>query len=81
LVLRGSSNGRSRDWPIATVAAPAYQLIPLDTPPIDSVARSALSRAFDLSTSLDGMMQRAHGLPRGTHAAPLLRTTSFTPWR
>lgn len=81
LALRGKSNGRASDWPIATVAPPAYQLIPLDTPPIDSAARSALSRAFDLSTSLDGMVQRAHGSPRGAHAAPLLRTTFFTPWR
>ena len=41
LVLIGGPVGQSREWPIATVAAPAYQLIPLDTPPIDSAARAA----------------------------------------
>ncbi len=48
---------RSRTWPIAVVAAPAYQLIPLDAPPVDATVRAALARAFDLSTSLDGITQ------------------------
>ncbi len=78
LVLIGGAVGKSHEWPIATVSAPAYQLIPLDTPPIDSAARSALSRAFDLSTSLDGLVQRAHRLRRTPDATPLLRTTSFS---
>ena len=67
LVLIGGAVGVSHEWPIATVAAPAYQLIPLDAPPIDSAARGALSRAFDISTSLDGLVQRARG-PHRTRA-------------
>jgi hypothetical protein len=75
LVLIGAAAGTSREWPIATVAAPAYQLIPLDSPPIDTAARSALSRAFDLSTSLDGLAQRA-GWPRRPRPRPTLVRTS-----
>ena len=66
LVLIGGAIGQTREWPIATVAAPAYQLIPLDAPPIDSTARAALSRAFDVSTALDGLITRARFRPRTT---------------
>jgi hypothetical protein len=65
-VLIGGAIGQTREWPIATVAAPAYQLIPLDAPPIDSTARAALSRAFDVSTALDGLITRARFRPRTT---------------
>ncbi len=80
LVLIGGAVGQAREWPIATVAAPAYQLIPLDTPPIDSAARAALSRAFDLSTSLDGLVQRASWphRPSSAHATVPLRAASFS---
>jgi hypothetical protein len=47
------------EWPVATVGAPAYQLIALEEPPLDSAGRSALARAFDVSTALDGSAQRA----------------------
>lgn len=53
-----SARSRQREWPIATVAAPAYGLIALDAPGIDAVTRSALARAFDMSTALDGLAQR-----------------------
>jgi hypothetical protein len=66
LVLIGGAIGQTREWPIATVAAPAYQLIPLDAPSIDSTARAALSRAFDVSTALDGLITRARFRPRTT---------------
>jgi hypothetical protein len=80
LVLIGGAVGEAHEWPIATVAGPAYQLIPLDTPPIDSAARAALSRAFDLSTSLDGLVQRASWphRPRIANATVPLRATSFS---
>jgi len=45
------------------VAAPAYQLIALESPPLDSAARAALARAFDVSTALDGLVQRARIVP------------------
>ncbi len=57
LVLSASGTANARTWPIAVVASPAYQLIPLDAPPVDSTVRAALARAFDLSTSLDGITQ------------------------
>ena len=75
LVLIGGTAGTGHEWPIATVAAPAYQLIPLDTPPIDSAARAALSRAFDISTALDGVVQRASWRHR---PAPRLRATAWS---
>lgn len=50
-------------WPVTTVAAPAYQLIALESPPLDSAARAALARAFDVSTALDGLVQRARFSP------------------
>lgn len=50
-------------WPVTTVAAPAYQLIALESPPLDSAARAALARAFDVSTALDGLVQRARFVP------------------
>jgi hypothetical protein len=60
LVLRSQGLASSRrEWPVATVGAPAYQLIALESPPLDSAGRAALARAFDVSTALDGMVQRA----------------------
>lgn len=60
LVLRRRGLSTStREWPVATVGAPAYQLIALESPPLDSAGRAALARAFDFSTSLDGLVQRA----------------------
>ena len=60
LLLADTSGGRSRrEWPVATVVPPAYQVIPLETPPLDSAGRAALGRAFDASTALDGLMEQA----------------------
>ncbi len=64
LVLVGRGMKGGREWPVATVATPAYQLIPLDEPPLDArmreaALRDALARAFDRSTAMDGMTQRA----------------------
>lgn len=60
LVLVGKrSIGPTPEWPVATVVPPAYQLIALESPPLDSAGRAALARAFDASTALDGVMQRA----------------------
>ena len=47
------------EWPIATVPAPAYQLIPLDAPAVSDVLRDALARAFDASSTLDGIATAA----------------------
>ena len=59
LVLTARGTLRAREWPIATVAAPAYQLIALDAPPVTAKIRDALSHAFDASSALDGLAQRA----------------------
>lgn len=77
LVARGS---KATEWPVATVGAPAYQLIALESPALDSAARSALARAFDLSASLDGMVQRAsrrQSPPAATRSPAALRSTRF----
>lgn len=47
-----------REWPIANVASPAYQLTTLDAPPMDTTVRAGLARAFDRSTALDGLTLR-----------------------
>jgi hypothetical protein len=83
LVLRARGLATSRaEWPVATVAAPAYQLIALEKQPIDSAGRAALARAFDVSTALDGLVQRASRRAPGTPvftARGQLRRTSYTP--
>ncbi|BAH39742.1 hypothetical protein GAU_2700 [Gemmatimonas aurantiaca T-27] len=74
LVLSSRSGvGGQHEWPVATVGAPAYQLIALESPPLDSASRAALARAFDVSTALDGMVQRARyrgTAPRSVPEAP-----------
>jgi len=83
LVLRARGLTTSRaEWPVATVAAPAYQLIALEPPPLDSASRAALARAFDRSTALDGLVQRAvWRAPCASLFTPrtVLRRTSFLP--
>ncbi|MCA0374875.1 MAG: hypothetical protein LCH84_04350 [Gemmatimonadetes bacterium] len=78
LLVAKAATPTPREWPVATVEAPAYQLISLESPPLDSAARSALARAFDLSTALDGLVQRASR--RTPPPAPVrthLRTARF----
>jgi len=71
LLLRETVNGTSgREWPVATVVPPAYQVIPLEAPALDSAGRAALGRAFDASTALDGLMEQA-GRPHGPGARTL----------
>jgi hypothetical protein len=36
-----------REWPVARISAPAYSLLWLDAPPLDTATRRALTRAFD----------------------------------
>jgi hypothetical protein len=80
LVLLGKGS-KAREWPVATVGVPAYQLIALDDPPLDSAGRSALARAFDVSASLDGMAQRAAwrrpGLPPARERRAAVRFVRF----
>jgi hypothetical protein len=74
LVLVGSGVN-AREWPLSTVGSPAYQLIALDDPPLDSAGRSALARAFDVSAALDGMAQRAAYRLPAKPMAPITRST------
>lgn len=64
-----SRKGAPRVWPIANVPVPAYQLIPLDESPLDSRTRTALARAFDQSTVLNGTSQQA-SIPVGGALTP-----------
>jgi len=56
VLLRDST---SREWPVGLVPAPALRIYWLDQPPIDSVARRALSRAFDESALYDESVRSA----------------------
>lgn len=77
-----ANNGVPREWELATVLSPAYQLIALDDKPVSRELRSALSRAFDVASSVDGLGQRVSGkakrvkpdvmqLKRAVYAAPM----------
>ena len=62
------------EWPIATVPAPAYQLVPLDAPTVTTPLRDALARAFDASSTLDGVTTAtARSLPSAKRAAAPVR--------
>ncbi|MEQ1692317.1 MAG: hypothetical protein ABMA00_13585, partial [Gemmatimonas sp.] len=68
LTLVPTPSRATAEWPIATVPAPAYQLIPLDAPPVSAALHDALSRAFDASSTLDGVVtavSRRQAAPRG----------------
>jgi hypothetical protein len=69
LVLRDST---SREWVLGRVPAPARRILWLDRPPLDSVWRRALDRAFDESTLYDETIRTAVFRPkatrRGVHA-------------
>jgi hypothetical protein len=56
LLLRDST---SREWPVGQVPVPALRIYWLDDPPIDSLARRALTRAFDESALYDEAVRSA----------------------
>jgi hypothetical protein len=56
LLLRDST---SREWPVGTVPVPSTRIYWLDRPPVDSVARRALDRAFDESALYDDEVRTA----------------------
>jgi hypothetical protein len=66
LTLLSSAAPTPKEWPIATVPAPAYQLIPLDAPPVSEALRHALAGAFDASATLHGVKtaSRPNRMPR-----------------
>jgi hypothetical protein len=47
LIVRDSTR---REWPMGNLPSPPHTVFRLDDPPLDSVARRALARAFDAST-------------------------------
>ncbi|MEO6526787.1 MAG: hypothetical protein ABIP93_09205 [Gemmatimonadaceae bacterium] len=65
LVLRDST---SREWVVSRVPAPALRVFWLDQPPIDTVARRALARAFDESVLYDESVRSASQHVRSTRA-------------
>jgi hypothetical protein len=56
VVLRDST---SREWVVGRVPAPTHRIFWLDDPPVDSLARRALSRAFDESALYDESVRSA----------------------
>jgi hypothetical protein len=61
LLLRDTT---SREWLVGRVPAPAQRVFWLDQPPIDSIARRALARAFDESASYDEAVRSASNRAR-----------------
>jgi hypothetical protein len=70
LLLRDST---SREWPVGTVPLPASRIYWLDHPPLDSVTRRALARAFDESALYDDAVRSA--AHRRAAVRPLVRLT------
>ncbi|MDB4881544.1 MAG: hypothetical protein JWL95_310 [Gemmatimonadetes bacterium] len=69
LVLRDST---SREWMVGRIPAPARRVFWLDQPPIDTIARRALARAFDESVLYDESVRSASFRPRSGRRAPRL---------
>lgn len=86
LSLRDST---SREWSLGRVPSPATRILWLDRPPLDSIGRRALDRAFDESSLYDETVRTAafrshaprryHGSRRARH--PLPRGVSRTTGR
>jgi hypothetical protein len=81
LVLRDTT---SREWVVGRVPAPAQRVFWLDQPPIDTVARRALARAFDESALYDESVRTAslHGRvphPARRRLATVRRTPALRP--
>lgn len=67
LALRDST---SREWSLGRVPAPATRILWLDRPPLDTLWRRALDRAFDESSLYDETVRTAAFHPRSTRRAP-----------
>ena len=61
LALRDST---SREWSLGRVPAPAARILWLDHPPLDTLWRRALDRAFDESSLYDETVRTAAFHPR-----------------
>jgi hypothetical protein len=73
----GAAGTDSTEWPVTTVRAPAFQLIPLDTPALPASMRAALARAFDASSTLGGEAQVASLPTRPLHGRARFPRTSL----
>ena len=80
LALRDST---SREWVLGRVPAPARRILWLDRPPLDSVWRRALDRAFEESTMYDETIRTAAFRPaparRGVHSHRARRAAPALP--
>jgi hypothetical protein len=74
-VALGDSTGR--EWKVGRVQAPVHRILWLDSPPLDSVDRGALERAFDDAVLYDDAVRVAS---RG-HARAAGRAPPFVPVR
>jgi hypothetical protein len=72
----------SREWSLGRVPAPATRILWLDRPPLDSLARRALDRAFDESSLYDETVRTAafRAPPRHARATHLLTRHSRLRW-
>jgi hypothetical protein len=66
LAIRDST---SREWSLGRVPVPASRILWLDRPPLDSLWRRALNRAFEESSLYDETVRTAAFHPRGSRRA------------
>jgi hypothetical protein len=70
----------SREWSLGRVPAPASRILWLDRPPLDSLSRRALDRAFDESSLYDETVRTAaFRAPAGHRRAAHLLTRHVRP--
>jgi hypothetical protein len=83
-VVRVSIGDSHREWPVATMSAPIHRIDWLDSPPVDSVERRALGRAFDEAAAYDERAKVAAKVTRGPRfvlARAVPRARSSHPMR
>jgi hypothetical protein len=78
LSLRDST---SREWSLGRVSGPARRILWLDRPPLDSVWRRAIDRAFDESSLYDETVRTASFTPRTARRGGRVHTGRQRPPR
>lgn len=59
LSLVRKKGSKEKEWPVATIPIPAYQLVSLDSPNVSQDILNALARAFDRSATMGSVTQSA----------------------
>jgi hypothetical protein len=68
----------TREWRAARVPAPVHRILWLDEPPLDSIARRALGKAYEDAALYSGDSRIARGPSTATRGEPAIRAVSLT---